>query len=255
MDSAVAADWLVCPSPDEGAGMRLICFPHAGGGPSFYSGWFDSFGSGIEVWAICLPGRENRIAEAPLDSLPQLIDRLADALQRFCDKPVAFFGHSLGALLAFELTRELRRRGVREPRHLFVSSYRAPHLPRSGEYGGRMSDDALIQRVERLNGARSGLRQSDELRRLFLPALRADFQLSDLYRHEPDRVIGCPITAFGGIDDSAVPSDQLRGWREHTSSYFQLRLFPGGHFYLRSVEAEMKETIGRELMQPEHYYG
>lgn len=254
MPAATDVEWLICPSPDERASVRLICFPHAGGGASFYSGWFHSFGNGVEVWSACLPGREKRIAEAPMDSLPALIDGLADALQGLSDKPIAFFGHSLGSLVAFELTRELRRRGMREPQHLFVSSFRAPHIPRLSGHFHTMSDDELILRLEQLNGARSGLRESEELRSLLLPALRADFKLSDTYRHATDRVIGCPITAFGGTEDLAVPLDQLRGWREHTSSYFQLRLFAGGHFYLRSAESEMKEIIGRELMASDDHY-
>ncbi|BFU90198.1 MAG: hypothetical protein NTAFB01_13850 [Nitrospira sp.] len=242
--------WIVIPRPVN-SGMRLICFPYAGGGASVFRSWADNeFLSDIEICTVQLPGRETRITEPPVSDLHRLVRMLCEALEPYLDRPFAFFGHSIGALVSFELARELRRvRGI-EPSHLFVSGCPAPHLQDS-ERICDLPDDEFLERVCRFNGTPPEVLNHPELMQLMTPALRADFLLRDRYAHREELPLSCPITAFGGMSDTHVDGLMLRAWRRHTHERFQLWLFQGDHFFLRSAQRPLLETLSTMLSQRE----
>lgn len=240
--------WIVTPRPIN-SGMRLICFPYAGGGASVFRSWADSeFLADIEVCAVQLPGREARITEPPVCDLRRLVPLLREALEPYLDRPFAFFGHSVGALVSFELARELRRiRGV-EPSHLFVSGCPAPHLQDS-ERICDLPEDEFLARLGRFNGTPPEVLNHPELMQLMLPALRADFSLRDRYVYREEPPLDCPITAFGGMSDQHVSGVVLGSWRRHTRERFQLWLFQGDHFFVRSAQGPLLETLSGVLSQ------
>ena len=223
------------------ADLRIYAFHHAGGSASGYL-WRKFFPEEIEVCAIQLPGRESRFLQAPITRMAAVVDELSPILASTMDLPFAFFGHSMGALIAFNVTRRLRASGAPLPRHLFVSAHRAPHLPRRGLIHALPDKEFL----ERLGDSRLAALDA-ELREIFLPIVRADITVCETYRHEPAPALPVPITAFGGHEDHMVDEAELRGWAEHTASAFDLQMYPGGHFYLRGAESRLAEYMRRKL--------
>lgn len=224
--------WLARPRPRPLGRLQLVCFSSAGGSASAYRAWPDELPAPIDVCAVQLPGRDNRLAERPFSRLPDLIKALADALEPKLCAPFVFFGHSMGALVAFELTRELRSRGGPQPLQLFVSACRAPQLPDRGQPLHLLPEPELLDELRRLDGTPGQVFENPELRSLVLPTLRADFAVCETYVHEPDEPLAIPISAFGGAADNEVSREQLEGWRAQTSASFRLRIFAGKHFYL-----------------------
>ncbi len=238
--------WIVTPRPVE-SGMRLICFPYAGAGASLFRSWADSeLLADIEVCAVQLPGRETRITESPVGDVRRLVRMLCEALEPYLDRPFVFFGHSIGALVSFELARELRRIKGIEPSHLFVSGCPAPQLP-SSERMCDLPEDEFLERVCRFNGTPPEVLNHPELMQLIIPALRADFSLRDRYVYREEPSLDCPITAFGGMSDKHVDSVMLRSWRQHTRERFQLWLFQGDHFFVRSAQGPLLEVLSSAL--------
>lgn len=240
--------WIITPRPLN-SGMRLICFPYAGGGASVFRSWANhEFLADTEICAVQLPGREARIAESPVDDLCQLVHTLGEVLEPYLDRPFAFFGHSVGALVSFELARELRRvRGI-EPSHLFVSGCPAPHLPCS-ERICDLPEDEFLERLYRFNGTPSEVLSHPELMHMMLPALRADFSLRDRYLYREEPPLSCSITSFGGMGDTHVDGLMLRAWRQHTRERFQLWLFQGDHFFVRTAQEPLLEVLSSVLSQ------
>ncbi|MFJ7781026.1 thioesterase II family protein [Streptomyces yangpuensis] len=230
------------------ARYRLFCFPFAGGGASAYREFARKFPDEIEVCPVQLPGREDRLGEAPLTSLKELVDRIVPAVTAHREIPYAFFGHSMGSLISFELTRRLAQDGFPLPRQLFVSAHRAPHLedPEPPLYD--LPQDEFVENVKRFSATPDGVFLDPELREIFLPILRADFTVCDTYVYEPGRLMPCPITVLGGEGDDTVSAAELDAWRKHTSGKFSTQLFPGGHFYLRGAEEALGERVKSELI-------
>ena len=225
--------------------MRLLCFPYAGAGASAFRDWQGGLPGDMEVCAVQIPGRENRIGEPPHDALASLLPPLVDALRPLLDEPFAIFGHSMGALIGFEFTRDVRRRYGLEPVHLFVSSHRAPQL---AEPAQRLLDDTqLLEEVERLDGTPAQVLENDELRRLVLSVMRADLSICRTYEYAPDDPLDCGISAFGGSSDPEVSPAQLAGWRDQTRGRFVLRMLPGGHFFIREAGASVLHAIAQDL--------
>ncbi|MGE3976110.1 MAG: thioesterase II family protein [Nitrospira sp.] len=238
--------WIVTPRPVD-SGMRLICFPYAGGGASVFRSWADNeFLADIEVCAVQLPGRETRITESPVGDVRRLVHMLCEALQPYLDRPFVFFGHSVGALVSFEVARELRRIQGIEPSHLFMSGCPAPHLQDS-ERLCDLHDDELLERVGRFNGTPPEVLNHPELMQLMLPVLRADFSLRDRYVYREEPPLDCPIVAFGGMSDKHVDGLMLRAWRQHTRERFQLWLFQGDHFFVRRAQGPLLEVLSSAL--------
>lgn len=227
--------------------LRLFCLPYAGGGTAVFHAWTDHLPNAVDVCPIALPGRESRIRETAFDRLAPLIEALSAAIHPFLDKPFVLFGHSMGALIAFELARSLRERGDPTPAHLIVSAASAPHHRGSGSRIHALPDHEFSERLRLLRGTPEAVLENKELMQLLLPALRADFAVCEEYVYHADSPLDCPITAYGGRDDPEFDVDLLRAWREQTRGAFRLRLFPGGHFYLLTARERLLRVIGDEL--------
>jgi surfactin synthase thioesterase subunit len=231
-----------------GARLRLFCFPHAGGGVAPYYTWRRDLPPAVQVCPVHLPGREDRIDEAPATELPALVTALADALAPALDLPCALFGHSMGALLAFELARELRRRAARGPVHLFVSARRAPHVPDPAAPFHHLADpEFLAELARRYNGIPAAVLADPELVRLFLRPLRADIQLLETYAHCAEPPLECPVSAFAATDDRVVAPEAVASWGDLSSGRFILRMIQGEHFFLTSARAEVLGAIREDL--------
>ncbi|WP_197489968.1 thioesterase II family protein [Rheinheimera sp. SA_1] len=217
----------------EHATKRIFCFPFAGGGAGFYRHWAQCLPADIELIAVQLPGRENLLDQPPMTSLTAIVDTLFDSIEPYLDKPFVFFGHSLGALLAYELARMLRSKLDLSPQSLIVSAKRGPHLPGQGVVTHALSDQDFIDELALLNGTPVEFLQDQELMQFLLPQLRADFLVNETYAYLPGSPLRCPIVAMGGIRDPMVTVEELRGWQQHTSQSFSCQLFDGDHFYLQ----------------------
>jgi surfactin synthase thioesterase subunit len=244
----VTGAWLVRPAPRPAARARLFCFPHAGGGGSAYRAWAAGLPAALDVCAVQLPGRESRLRERPIPSLRAIVDALVPAVESQLDRPFAFFGHSMGAVLAAEVSRALVGRGAPAPAHLFVSSRRPPHLPPSEPPLHVLSDrEFLAELGRRYGGLPAEVLRHAELVELLLPSLRADIEALETHRAPPRPPLPCPISAFGGSDDRFATREQLEAWRSETSGAFRVRIFPGGHFYVDARRAEVLADVGATL--------
>lgn len=234
-----ANPWLPFRRPLAAPRLRLVAFPFAGGGASVFRLWPELLPADIELCAVQLPGRETRFKELGFVRMTELARSAADALQPLTDRPIVLFGHSMGALAAFELAREWRRRGVPAPQRLIVSGHAAPHRPARGRALHALSDDAFRSELRRLNGTPEGVLENEELFQAFLPTLRADFAVCETYTCADEAPLDLPIVAVAGIGDPRANFDDLDAWRIHTRSGFSLRLHPGDHFYLQSHREEL----------------
>ncbi len=231
------------PETLPGAGRVLFCFPWAGGGTSVYRAWGERLRRVATVCPVRLAGRESRIGEAPFREMDALVEALGEAIRPHLHREFVFYGHSMGAGVAFELARWLRRKNLRPPLMLIVSSARAPQLRTEAFVGPEPSDEELLAELSRLQG----LPQDPALVRLVVPALRADTQLYRHYRYRAEPPLALPIRVYGGEHDPSLTREQLDAWREQTSAQSSLTLFPGGHFFLREAEAEFLAALERDL--------
>ncbi|MFJ4972553.1 thioesterase II family protein [Streptomyces sp. NPDC088755] len=237
--------WVRRYHPAPGADRRLVCFPHAGGSASYYFPVSRAIGPYADVLAIQYPGRHDRHGEACLDSIGGLADALEGELPAWFDRPVTFFGHSMGALLAFEVARRLERRGI-VLHGLCVSGRRAPSRPRSERVhlGG---DEALLAHMARLSGTDSRVLGDPELMRLVMPAVRADYKAVETYAYTDGPPLSCPVLALTGDDDPQVTLEEAGAWAEHTGGGFALKVFPGGHFYLNTCADAVTAAVRGHL--------
>jgi len=228
------------------ARIRLFCFPYAGGSASIFRTWSDRVPQEVEICPVQWPGREGRLTEPLISDFHTLVSDLALALAPVLDMPYAFFGHSMGALVSFELTRYLR--GMRKtslPVHLFVSGRRAPQIPDLDPPTSHLPEPEFIEELRRLKGTPEAVLQNEELLRLLMPSIRADFSMCEKYIYIPAKPLECPITAMGGLYDREVMRHMIEAWREQTSSNFKLRFFDGDHFFLHKE----REALLRVLLQ------
>jgi len=253
--TTLANAWLVCPRPNPRASLRLFCFPHAGGGVSAFSTWTPDLLPGVELCLVQLPGRENRIQEPPVKQLSVLVRMVADALGPAMTCPFAFFGHSMGALIAFELARELRRQGRRMPQYLFASAHRAPQLENTSRQLHTLPDGELIQEMAEMNGTPAAILDNQEFMQLVLPIFRADLELCETYVYTDEYPLGCSISAFGGTKDPEVTWEHLISWQQQTCMTFTVRMFPGDHFFIQQARATVQQDIALHLAgRPEAHY-
>ncbi|MBW4678528.1 MAG: thioesterase II family protein [Microcoleus vaginatus WJT46-NPBG5] len=239
--------WVMCPKPNPQARLRLFCFPYAGAGSQIFRTWAQSLPASLEVCPIELPGRGTRIMEAPYSQLDPLVETLASVLLPHLDKPFAFFGHSMGALLSFELVRRLRKKSSLLPLHLFVSGRQAPQIPDSNPPIHALPEPAFLEELRRYNGTPQAVLENAELMHLLLPILRADFAAIETYVYASEPPLECPITAFGGFQDPEASCDELAAWCEQTSAAFSLQMFPGDHFFLHSAQSQLLQFLSQEL--------
>ena len=239
------ARWVMINSRKPAATIRLFCFPYAGSGASIFRDWQNHLPDDIEVVRVQLPGRENRFTEPRFSKLPDVIAPLFDLIGEMADKPFYFFGHSVGALIAFELTRALQRNGSSVPFHLVVSGMRAPQLPRREELHYLMDDETLLQKLKEYNGTPKDLLQDTELMRFFLPQLRDDFAISETYEHIPGLPLRCPLTALGGDSDPNVSESDVASWFTNTNGQFRYLLFAGDHFFIHPNKKAILDLLGQ----------
>ncbi|MFZ0658333.1 MAG: alpha/beta fold hydrolase [Candidatus Binataceae bacterium] len=225
--------------------LRLFCFPYAGAGALIYRTWAEALPSDVEVCPVQLPGRGARSMELPFTQLSPLLEALTPALAPLLDKPFAFFGHSLGALVSFELARRIGRDYGVSPVRLFVSASRAPQIPRRGSLIHNLPRDEFLAELRSLNGMPPELLDHREFMELMLPLLRADFAVYETYEYSTEPPLDCPISAFGGMQDRRVSNADLEGWHAQTKASFSLQMFQGDHFFLR--HPLLLRTLYREL--------
>jgi medium-chain acyl-[acyl-carrier-protein] hydrolase len=239
--------WFLGRLPDPEAGLRVFCFPFAGGGAGTYRPWLQNRPKELDFLPLQPPGRETRIREAPLLSMSEMTEAIVGVIAPWLDLPFAFFGYSLGSIVAFEVARKLRAAGHNAPRLLVVSARVAPHLPLDEHADYLRSDQALIKKVRNGGGTPEEVLQQPELLALLLPVLRADFVLNASYEFHPEMPLECPIVAYAGSADAGAPIPQVRAWARHTCAPFRLRLFPGTHFFIKERPLDVLHALFLDL--------
>jgi surfactin synthase thioesterase subunit len=214
--------------------------------------WQAILGPAIEVCGVQLPGRGDRLDEAPIRAFPELIPILGRVLAEQSPMPFAFFGHSLGAVVAFELARYCQLRSARMPVHLFVSGCAAPQCLAPGHYLQKLQGDALIKTVEEYNGTGREILENPELMALILPAIRADFALADNYRYIPSPSLDVPITVLAGERDDGVSVEQVEGWQKETTHAIRVVWFGGDHFFINADQTAVLDLLKIELANHMH---
>lgn len=232
------------PAPDRR--VQLVCFPHAGGSASFYFPVSESLAPSVEVLSIQYPGRQDRRTERCIEDIPLMADHIANALRFRIAAPLVFFGHSMGAVIAYEVALRLEQRDGTGLVTLFASGRRAPSRHRD-EALHTQGDASIIAELRALSGTNEMLLGDDELLAMIMPALRGDYRAIERYRHQPGSVLGCPISALVGASDPRTTIEEAEAWREHTTGQFQLTVFPGGHFYLLDVASDVIKLIAEAL--------
>jgi medium-chain acyl-[acyl-carrier-protein] hydrolase len=244
----VASDWFVRFRPSAAATLRLFCFPYAGGGAAVFRPWSQELPAHVDVCAFQLPGREARFREPPLSNLGQIVEAALAAMRRQLDLPFAVFGHSMGSVIAFEVSRRIEAAGLPAPLHVWLSARRAPGHSDPDPPLRHLDDDAFVDALDRrYGGIPAAVRADRELMSLLLPGLRADIAALETHALLPEPRLACPLTVFGGSTDPRAPVAQLDGWRVATTDRFRLRVFDGDHFYLVPRRAEVLGEIAREL--------
>lgn len=248
MKSICATDrWLAYTLRNPKPELRLFCFPYAGGSALVYRPWLSRLAGTVDVCPVQLPGRGSRMQEEPFSDLLELVEVIGEALLQVMSGRFAFFGHSMGAMISFELARYLRRKNRPGPAHLFVSGRAAPQIPDPEPERRHLSDTELIKELRRLKGTPSQVLEYPELMQIMLPILRGDFSLCETYSYSPGPPFDCPITVFGGIDDEDVKREHLEPWREQTRAEFALHMLPGDHFFLHESQQILLQRLRLEL--------
>jgi surfactin synthase thioesterase subunit len=238
--------WLNFLPADSETEMRLFCFPYAGGGASIFRSWAAALSPQIEVCAIQYPGRETRSNEPCVQNITQIAEAFGLAMLPFLDKPFALFGHSMGALVSFEVARFLSLTNGPLPEHVFFSASGAPHIQEPNPIH-HLSEVEFTRALVRLNGIPTEVLKSVEMLKYMLPILRADFAACETYRYREGAPLRCPMSIFGGDHDSRVDRGRLGAWSDHADGYFSLVMFPADHFFLRTCQTALLNAINHEL--------
>lgn len=232
--------------PKSQASSRLFCFPYAGGGASLFRAWQQYLPQSIELCPVQLPGRETRAMEPAFSRIEPLVEMLSQDLKNYFDLPYAFFGYSMGALIAFDLARKLNG-SARMPSFLFLAARRGPRLPGSSSTKA-LTDSQFIDELRSLGGVTEAVLQSPEIMEMILPTLRADFLLCENYQYSPGKLLDCPILVLGGKEDKNIAHAELAAWSEETSASCSVKLFDGGHFFLHNSHSAIVSYILNELL-------
>ncbi|MCK7624461.1 alpha/beta fold hydrolase [Streptomyces sp. RS10V-4] len=242
--TAVTGPWIRRFHTAPRAAVRLVCFPHAGGSASAYLSLSRELAPEREVLAIQYPGRQDRRTEPCIEDLVDLAAAITPELKPWADAPMALFGHSMGATVAFEVARRLTA-GGHAPVALFASARRAPS--RSRDESTHLHDERLLAEVRQLDSTTAEVLADEDLRAMVLPALRADYKAAETYRYVPGAPLTCPLIALTGTDDTRVSREEAESWAEHTTADFALHAFPGGHFFFREHLADVVALINGRL--------
>ena len=248
MDGGLLRSWVMRFQPHPAPTLRMFCFHHAGGGASAYRPWVGQLPAGLDLCAIQLPGREGRLREKPYQRLANLVPVVAGVIEPLLDRPFVFFGHSLGAALAFEVARELQQTGGPSPAHLFLSGRRAPTRPDPNPRISHLPEDAFLAEVRRRwDGIPAAVLAEPELLQLLLPTLRADIALVESYAYAPGSPLACSISCFGGTDDPSTAEVDLAPWHAETCGSFSQRMFAGGHFFIQTSRDQVLAAMKQDL--------
>ena len=239
--------WLAFYRPKPLARISLFCFPYAGSGPVVFQSWAQRLPETIDVLPVQLPGRGSRLAEPRFTNIRPLVEAVAEGLRPHFVRPFAFFGHSMGALVSFELARLLRRNGQTQPTHLFVSGCNAPQLPLTRRPIYNLPADEFLEELRGMNGTAPEVLEHSELMQLMLPIIRDDFTVCQTYSYSPEPPFEHPISAFGGLEDPDVTQAGISAWREQTSSKFSMEMIVGDHFFIHSALPRVLRTIAATL--------
>ena len=230
----------------SGSEIQLVCFPHAGGSASFFFPVAKALSPAIDVAAVQYPGRQDRRNEPNIDNIPDLADAIFPALRPLADRPLAFFGHSMGAILAYEVALRLEKDGAPPLIRLFASGRRAPSRYRD-ETVHKRDDAGIIAELRGLSGTNADLLGDPEMLAMILPAIKSDYKAIETYQDVPGRTLSCPILAMIGDSDPKVSAEEAKAWSEHTTGPFETRTLPGGHFYLVDQAPQLIKLISDDL--------
>jgi len=238
-----AREWLVVPRPNPGADAQVLCLPNAGGGIAAFAGWVHRLPAAFELALVQLPGRDGRRQESSPRTIGDVADGLAAAIRSTPPRKRVFFGHSMGALIAFEAARRLAG-SAHTPSLLVAAGRRAPSLPEWRTPISHLPADEFASVVgERYGGLPDVVLADPELRDLFLPILQADLASVEGYRYLDGPRLDCPIAAYAGMEDPHAPAGDSPRWRRETSSTFLSRAFPGGHFFVQSARDQVLAAL------------
>ncbi len=231
------------------ARLNLVCFPYAGGGAQLFNSWHTGLlTGGIQVCAVQYPGRGSRVREQAFTDCKALVEAFVPHLLPVLNKPFALFGHSMGAIIAFEVARRLQNEHGLRPERLIVSGRRAPQIPMTDRVTYNLPDAEFTEELRRLNGTPTEVLDHPELMQMMIGIIRADFTLTQTYRYVPGPQLTCPMSVFGGLDDTDVSRAQLEAWCEQTSSGCSLRMFEGDHFFIQTNQAALLKALREQLL-------
>jgi medium-chain acyl-[acyl-carrier-protein] hydrolase len=222
---------------------RLFLFPYAGGSASLFRAWGPLIGDSFELIGIQLPGRERRFTDPLIRRVDVAVDQLVPEFTKCCDLPFSLFGHSNGAILAFEVAGRLEREGARSPDCLIASGKKAPDLVDVRRSIYDLPDELLVEELRELDGTPVALLNDTSMLEVLLPMLRADFEMTETYRYKPREPLKCPIAAFGGSMDRYISEREIDGWGVHTAGSFTTRSFRGGHFFIHDQQADVVREV------------
>ncbi|MFE3577364.1 thioesterase II family protein [Lysinibacillus sp. NPDC059133] len=239
---------LICLKNNPLAKVKIICFPFAGGGASFFYKWIDKIHDSVEIYSIALPGRESRLKEMPFEHYEPLVHSLSKNIMRqLGDEELIFFGHSLGSIISFEVSHYLMEHYNKVPLRLFVSSCKAPRYFNNTEKLSNLTKLDLINKLKDINGTPHEILESEELLDFYLPIIKSDFKICDSYKYYHDnKILHCPITAIGGTKDN-IKIEDLNNWSVETDELFEVQLFEGDHFYLVDNHKYIIESILKSI--------
>jgi len=242
-----AGKWLSYRREIPGARLRLFCFPFGGGGASVFATWQRGMPAGVEVCPVQPPGRENRFHEPHITRMPQMVAQAAEVLAPYLDRPFALFGHSVGAMTAFELTRHLRRQGMPAPEWMFLSGHPAMDLPRRRPAVSHLPRAEFVQAMREVFGVDPALLDHKELMDVVFPTLRADYELVESYVYREEPPFDLPLSAFGGSRDPEATEAEILAWRRHTTGPFRTQVLEGNHMFLNTSRDALVAELARDL--------